>query len=178
MSRKQIVMLALAAGLVGCGDDPQGPAPIQPEYELSVTGALTETATGPAHFGTDVDENGQSVWALLMGEDTARHLVMLVKGGSERPATGTLEIESPLVEDGWHLLHFVSDGEELVDMFVADSGQVTLSRSSKDEVAGTVEFWASGMLGGEEISVTGSFTATPAPELSASAMTAARTGGR
>lgn len=173
MFRTSLVILTVAAAAAACSDsdDPQGPNPVASEYALEIDGAVTENAAGPAYFGSDVDENSQPVWMILMGEDTSRHLVLAGKPGSDRPGTGSYAVVDPAgTAAGWNVVHLLSDGDELLGMFIAESGTVTITASSADEVRGTIEFEAAGMIGTamDTLQVSGRFTAVPAPAGSAS----------
>lgn len=168
MKRIILACLLLSAGvLAACGDDdPAAPTPVLSEFQLSVTGDVTETATGPAWFGADVDDDGEPVFALLLGQDTSRHLVIAGRSGSARPGTGSYAIREPDAAAGaWSLLHLLSDGDELLGMFVADSGTVTITESTPQLLRGSMEFHATGVLGQEDatVRVTGTFRAAPAP---------------
>lgn len=179
MLRRSLVILVLAAAAAACGDDedPQGPNPVASEYALEIEGALNESSSGPAYFGADVDENNEPVWMILMGQDTSRHLVLAGRAGSARPGTGSYAVADPTgTEEGWSVIHLLSDGDELLGMFFAESGTVTISASSAEEVRGTIEFEAMGLMGTtlDTIQVSGSFRAIPAPAGSASLMAGVR----
>lgn len=177
------VLAILVAALPGCGDDdPSDVTPIEAAYALDVSGAVTEQATGKAYFGTDEDELGQPVFALLLGDDTSRHIVMAGKDGAARPGPGEYAIVDPEQgESGWTLLHIISDGDELLGMFVANRGTLTITESTADVLRGTLEFDAVGVMGTAEdsVAVAGSFVAVPATEIGApaSAVRAVQPGG-
>lgn len=166
-------LVMLAAVLTACGDDdPSDVAPIAAAYELEVSGAVTETASGKAYFGTDEDELGRPIVALLLGDDTSRHLVIAAREGATRPAEGDYAIVDPEEsESGWSLLHIISDGDELLGMFTATAGTLTITESTEDVLRGTLEFDAVGLLGVTEdsVAVSGSFVAVPAPAIGAEA---------
>lgn len=174
-----MLALTLAAAAAACGDDdPAGPDPVEHTYSMEVTGDLDEDADGPAWFGSDVDEEGQAVWALVFGDDDDRHFVVVGKDGSARPGPGTYPIVDPESEEnGWTLIHIVSDGEELLGLFAGIDGTVTITESADGEVKGTIEFDAEGILGlGEaEIHATGSFNAQRTSQVPSAA---ARIGSR
>ena len=176
-------LVTLATVLAGCGDDdPSDVTPIAAAYELEVSGAVTETASGKAYFGTDEDELGQPILALLLGDDTSRHLVIAARQGAARPAEGEYAIVDPeQSESGWSLLHIISDGDELLGMFTATRGTLTITESTEDVLRGTLEFDAVGLLGVAEdsVAVSGSFVAVPATAIGAevAAMRAVRSAG-
>ena len=167
MLRRILMTMAAAAAVAACGDDDsQSPVPVAAEYALAIEGALTETATGPAYFGTDTDGEGGDVWVLIMGQDTSRHLVVAGRAGSARPAPGSYPIVDPSgPAAGWTLVHVVSNGDELLGLFLAESGTVRIDASSAQEVRGTLDFEAVGVLGEvvDTIQVSGTFRAAPAP---------------
>lgn len=164
MKRKIPVGLALALAVMACGDTTTPPEPIIAEFTLDIDGAVTETARGPAYFGSDEDENGEAMWALLLGADTSRHVVIAGKAGATRPGTGSYAITGTPSGSGWRLLHILSDGDELVGMFMGETGTVVITESSDEVVRGTIEFEAAGALGqtAGSLEVTGSFVAVPA----------------
>lgn len=174
------VLVMLTAALSGCGDDgPSEVIPIEAAYELDVTGALTERASGKAYFGSDEDENGQPIFALLLGDDTSRHLVIAGTPGEARPAAGSYTIIDPdQSQSGWSLLHVISGGDELLGVFVATDGTLTITESTSDVLRGELEFVAAGFMGTAEdsITVTASFVAVPAGQIGTTA--AARAGVR
>lgn len=177
MYRKSLALVVVAAGVLsGCdGDDPSSPDRVTPEFELTLAGALTETATGPAYFGSDVNDDGEPVFLLLLGTATSRHLVLVGKEGSERPAAGSYDIGDPTTAAaGWSALHLVSEGDELLGMFMAETGTLTITESTSKEMRGTLEFAGTGVFGEEEgeLQVTGTFVAAPAPSSALSAETA------
>ena len=174
--------LLLAAALVGCGDaGPSEVIPIEAAYTLDVNGALTERASGEAYFGSDQDEQGQPIFVLLLGDDTSRHLLIAGKPGATRPGTGQHAIVDPdRTQSGWSLIHMVSDGDELLGMFVATAGTLTITESTEDVLRGSLEYAAVGFMGTAEdsIAVDAEFVAAPASRLGAAAAAAvgARTG--
>ena len=159
-------LVTLVTVLAGCGDDdPSDVTPIEAAYELEVSGAVTETASGKAYFGTDEDELGQPILALLLGDDTSRHLVIAARQGVTRPAEGEHAIvDLEQSESGWSLLHIISDGDELLGMFTAIRGTLTITESTEDVLRGAIEFDAVGLLGVAEdsVAVSGSFVAVAA----------------
>lgn len=176
MNRFTPLALTALLALAACGDDDGPLAPGSSQYTLQIQGAMVETATGPAYFGSDVDDDGQPVWVLLLGSATSRHLVMAAKPGSDRPGTGTVQLQDPeSTTGGWTALHLVSEGEELLAMYVAESGSITFSSSSAGKMTGTLQFRAVGLLdqASDTVDVTGSFTAVPAPASTAAARAAA-----
>ena len=166
------VGLSVVLTLAACGgdDDPVGPGPDEFTFRLDVTGALNEVATGPAFFGSDTDPEVGPIWVLLLGEEAGRHVVVAGRPGATRPAVGTYALgdgSEPTTD--WTLAHIVADGEELVEMFLADSGAVTVTTSSDTMVRGSLAFRALGQFGetSDTVRVTGTFTASPAQTLSA-----------
>ena len=167
MKRARLVVLAIMLGMMGCGDeDPVGPGQ-DGSFELTVTGALEATTAGPAWFGSDVDPEAGERWVLLLGDGGGDgHMVVAGRPGITRPTAGTYPLTAPdEANPGWTLVHLVTDAEELLGMFVADQGTVTLTSSSSGEVAGQLNFRAVDLLtgGSDTVFVTGSFVARPAP---------------
>lgn len=162
-----IALLAFTGMTAACDDDSTGPV-VNGTFQLEVTGALAETADGPAWFGSDVDDDGEPVFALLLGEEDSRHLVIAGRQGSTRPAVGTYTIG----ENGWDVVHIVSDDDELLGLFYAVEGEITITTSSSSSLRGTIDFVATGILGEEEAEIEGSITFEAAP---ATATSSART---
>ena len=92
-------------------------------------------------------------------------------------AEGRTLDEAPESEGAWTVTHVVGDGEELVGMFVAESGTLIVTASSASEIRGTLSFKGIGVLGAipDTVNVTGSFVAVPA---SSSPAPAGISGGR
>ena len=153
-----IGLLAFTAVAAACDSDSTGPG-VQGSYDLEVAGAFAETAEGPAWFGSELNDDGEPVFMLLFGDESSRHLVIAGREGATRPDVGTHAIE----EGSWDLLHVVSDGDELLGMYYATEGEITITSSSSSHIRGTIEFVATELLG--EAQVTGSITfdAVPAP---------------
>jgi hypothetical protein len=167
--RRHIAGLALlTAVLAGCGDDPTEPEVITAAFELELTGSMEESVEGTAVFGDDLDEGGNPIWATVLGDADSRHVVVIGKAGASRPATGSFTVGGGNDASAWTILHIVSDGEDLVEIFLPESGTIRITESSARVVRGTFEFSATGMLGGpgSEIDAEGSFVAVPATELS------------
>lgn len=170
MSRKTFVYLMIAASaMAACGDDAAGPEPVAGEFELTVDGAVTETVEGPAYFGSDVNDDGEPVFLLILGQDTSRHLVMVAQAGASRPRPGTYEIEAPTAAADWTALHLITDEDELLGMFVAETGTLTITESTSAGIRGSLEFTGAGLWGLEdgELEVSGTFVAAPASSMSA-----------
>jgi hypothetical protein len=159
-----IGLLAFAGVLAACGDnDPAGPGSGTGTFELELTGALDETADGPAWFGADENEEGDPVFVLLLGDGEDRHFVMVGKEGSSRPAVGSY----PISITGWNLVHIVSDDEELLGMFVGMEGEITITHSSSSSLRGTIDFVATGLIGEQQGEVEGSVTFNARPATAA-----------
>jgi hypothetical protein len=167
MLRPIAIPVLLAATVLACSDDPSGPEPIQGSYELSITGAFSETARGTAWFGTDTDENEDPMFVVILGDETTRHVLLLGRAGEEQPAAGSYHIVAPGPnQTDWTVLHVVADGEDLLGMFSSTSGTLTITESSAEQLRGTIAFSAVGVVGqaADSIAGTGSFTAVPAPQ--------------
>jgi hypothetical protein len=184
--RRAIAPIAAAAMLLAAcsGSDSTGPAQ-GGSYSASVSGDLTATLSGPAHFGSD-NSNGETIFAVVLGSNTSAHLVVLASSGATRPPAGTYDVVGLFDgegADGWSALHMVGQGNQLVGSFLGVSGTVTITESNTQRVRGTFEYAAEGFIGGPNqndeasISVTGEFDAKPATAGSLSA-SFQRVGGR
>lgn len=155
-----IGILALTGAVAACGDSTGPDEEVSGSFELEVTGAFNEAAEGPAWFGSDVNDEGDPVFLLLLGDETSRHTVILATQGANRPAVGTGTIGT----GGWELVHLISDDEEMLGMFFGDEGQVRITASSSGVLRGEIDFVASSAFTeGEEIEGTVTFEAVPAP---------------
>lgn len=157
-----MALIALTGALAACGSDSTGPdEELSGSFELEVSGTFNETGEGPAWFGSEVNDQGDPVFMLLLGDENSRHAVFLATEGATRPDVGTYEIGL----EGWELLHIVSDDEDLLGMFMAHEGEIRITASSSTALRGEIDFVASGVFNEEEV-VTGTITfdAVPAPE--------------
>ena len=102
------------------------------------------------------------MWALLLGEEDNRHLVLVGRSDGGRPAPGSYRIESADAR-GWSVLHMVQDADELLGMFFGEEGTLTITESTSQVVKGTLEFEATGIMGDDpaDISAIATFTAVP-----------------
>lgn len=159
-----IALLAFTGVAAACDNDATGPDN-EGTFQLQLSGALVETAEGPAWFGADENEEGEPVFMLLFGDENSRHIVIAGRQGSARPGVGTYAIG----ENGWEVLHFVSDDEELLGFFYGVEGEISITSSSSSHLRGTIDFRGTGLLGetDEEIEGSISFEAVRAPAASA-----------
>lgn len=162
MIGRTTLVLALAAVMTACGDDATEPE-VTSSFEMQVTGSLTESAEGLAYFGVGDDEEGDPVWSIVLEDDAGRHTIVTAVPGTSRPAVGTYDLAGSENDSDWLLLHIVGDGDELLDVFVVDSGSITIAESTSRAVRGTLEFNATGSFGTgpSEIEVTAAFVAVP-----------------
>jgi hypothetical protein len=162
-----LVTIGITLAASACDDD----SPIDPvlgdgAYRLEIEGDVERTLTGNAFFGAEEDENGEPIFAIIFGSESAEDVVMVGVSGTTRPAAGSYEIEIGEVQEGdWVGLYAFGDGEELEGFLVADSGTVVLSESGSDVIKGSVLLYLSGFVEGElgEVVVEGEFDARPAP---------------
>jgi hypothetical protein len=162
-----VALLALTGLTAACDSDSTGPG-VAGTFDLETTGALTETAEGPAWFGSDVNDENEPVFLLLLGDESSRHVVIAGKAGATRPGVGTYPI-SEIGGTGWELLHIVSDDSDLIALFTGVEGQISITTSSSSKLSGTIDFVATGFMGTEEVEIEGSisFDAAPAPAVQA-----------
>jgi hypothetical protein len=163
----------LAAAVVGaCSDDsdPIGPRP-GGIYTAAVTGGVTASLTGSALFGADMNDDGDMIFAIALGDSTSDHVVILARKGTTRPVPGTYTLVNALdsgAVDGWTALHIVGNGDELAEMFLGTSGELVITESSADRLKGTFGYAGRGIPGtvpsAEPVTITvqGTFDAAPA----------------
>lgn len=162
-----LMTIGLTLAATACDDDsPTNPVLGDGAYRLEIEGDVERTLTGNAFFGAEEDENGETIFAIMLGSESGEDIVMVGVSGTTRPGAGSYEIEVGQVEDGdWVGLYTFGDGEELEGFLVADSGTVVLSESSTSVIKGSVLLYLSGFVEGElgEVVVEGEFDARPAP---------------
>ena len=176
MKHLSFLTLALTlTSLAACGDDKDpiaGPAPSK-TYSASVTGDLSKSLTGPAAFGADTVDGGEAVFAVTLGDPDSDDVLVLVRSGSARPGAGTYPLSGPL--DGtpseWSAIYIIGDGDELVGLFTAESGTLTITESSAQRLKATFQMEAVGYMAGDfetevSITVSGSFDAGAASSAS------------
>ncbi len=162
-----LVTIGISLAVSACDDDsPTDPVLGDGSYRLEVEGDIERTLTGDAFFGADEDENGEPIFAIMFGSESAEDVVMVGVSGTTRPAAGSYEIEPGEVQEGdWVGLYVFGAGDELEGLLVADSGTVVLSESTNDVIKGSVLLYLSGFVEGQlgEVVVEGEFDARPAP---------------
>lgn len=172
---RRLAFTTLAAAsllMTGCGDDGPTDVASTATFNMTVSGAVAATAQGPAHFGATTGEDGSPAFMLVLGGETSDHLVALFRAGSARPEVGTYEFSTPAQGNPpagkWGGAYFVGEGDELLGLFGATSGTLTITESSNRKVKGTFQFTGDGLFGTDtdepaQVMVTGSFDAAPAP---------------
>lgn len=161
-----LMTIGLTLAASAC-DDTSATDPILGDgaYRLEIEGDVARTLTGEAFFGAEEDENGESIFAITFGSETADDIVMVGVSGITRPSAGSYEIEIGEVGEGdWVGLYVFGNGDELEGFLVADSGSVVLSESSTEVIKGSILLYLSGFIEGEvgEVVVEGDFDARPA----------------
>lgn len=162
-----VMTIGITLAVSACDDDsPTDPVLGDGAYRLEVEGDVERTLTGNAFFGAEEDENGEPIFAIMLGSESAEDVVMVGVSGTTRPAAGSYHIEPGEVQEGdWVGLYVLGAGDELEGFLVADSGTVVLSESGNDVIKGSVLLYLSGFVEGElgEVVVEGEFDARPAP---------------
>lgn len=163
-----LMTIGITLAVSACDEDsPTNPVLGDGDYRIEIEGDVERTLTGDAFFGAEEDENGEPVFAIMLGSESAEDVVMVGVSGTTRPAAGSYEIELGEVEEGdWVGLYVFGTGEELDGLFVADSGTVVLSESGTGAIKGSVLLYLSGFVEGElgEVVIEGEFDARPAPQ--------------
>jgi hypothetical protein len=157
-----ILILMAAALLAACSDDSTGTAP-DGTYTAAVEGSFTAVLSGPAYFGTGVDDDGGAYLAIVLGDEDAEHVIGIARPGTTLPSIGSYDLDLGS-ETGFGALHVVSNGDELLAIFIASSGTLTITESSSRRLKGTFEYIAEPLFAdpeeeAEEVTVEGSFDA-------------------
>lgn len=160
---KLLSIVGLSLALAACDDGPT--QPVETGYDITVTGDVAARVRGEAFFGADTDESGAPVFAILLGQDTSSHTILMGRSGAQAPVPGEYRVGQ---EDEWSAIYILSSGDELAGVLVADSGRITIAESSATRLRGTVDLYASGLIDDDDglasVRVTGTFSARPAPE--------------
>lgn len=168
-----IVLLAASA----CGDG-TGPVPADASFTYDVTGDIVRHVDGDqAHFATVSDPDLGQVWELELAAGTNNEsgsVVFLFRAG--RPGPGMYSLSGaelpPQIPLGGIGVFFALETEVSSDAFLgsAVSGTVTIEAGEPGTVSGSFQLAADGNLfrPGEfavpgELTMTGTFTATPSP---------------
>ena len=165
MSRTSAFLLAGLVLLGACGDDDStGPDnPSGSSYELTVEGALFADLEGTAAFAVVTDE-GMTSFGIALTEAGGANTIVLERVGGTRPGTGTYNV-GDLNADGeqdpakFYAAFVAGTSQNPTDVYVSVSGTVTISKSTSEEVKGTIDMTLVGLQGEEEVTITGEFDA-------------------
>jgi hypothetical protein len=150
-----------------------GPA-VNGEYSVSVEGTVQLSSSGLAQF-TDPNDSDQPGWrftielteaAPVTWNNQEYYFETFISNPQleQRPQTGTFDMVSyfaPGSVDTFSGEMSLSpvDGEGEYIRFEADDGTLTISDASSDRIEGTVEFTGIRRATGDEVTVSGTFTA-------------------
>lgn len=167
----RIGRLALV-GLVGlglaCGENGIEPT-VEGSFTTTITGDLQRTLSGRAIFGvTTVSGYDGFVIALEQGTSASLNvdLVLLGRFNTQRPNVGTYDIHEAgctnCSEDNFDGGYVFQRPDGAAGFYTSESGQLTITRSTADTVAGSCSFSAVNLFDAqEEIEIVGEFTAVP-----------------
>lgn len=159
---------ALLVLALGCGE-PTGPDALERStFQGEIAGSLDRALTGeaslnetPAEFPGDIT---QDVWLLsLTSYRPGGRTEINIVGGTTTPVNKSYEIvpfDPPLSENGAFAALWVVEGDSVTHQYLAESGQVTMTRVTSREAYGTFSFEA---LGGDrdreglQVTVSGDF---------------------
>ncbi|WP_290652196.1 hypothetical protein [Aquisalimonas sp.] len=142
-------------------DEPNGGSPAQGlspgTFRAEITGAVTTVLEGVASFGSSEEEGGFGLTLGALGPDG----ISLNRGEAGRPSPGSYPVvgfQSVLLESaGFWGVVFLTEGG---GFFFSESGTLTITGSSENELAGELAFSAAGGLDGmETVTVEASFRA-------------------
>ena len=173
-----VTLAALSTILVACGDDSGDPVGIdevfQGTYTATLTGALTETLSGRAWFGSGTDpETGESAWIAYLVTDAQNPLAagenVMFFGLGEPQQTGYVLADisggGEFPEGGAAGMVLTYAAQTLSGAFSSTGGSLTVTSLSSTRMDGTFNFTAEGAVftGGVPsegtITVSGSFEA-------------------
>ena len=165
MSRTSAFLLAGLVLLGACGDDDStGPDnPSGSSYELTVEGAVEAALEGNAAFAVVTDE-GVTSFGIALTEAGGSNTIVLERVGNTRPGTGTYAV-GDLNGDGeqdpakFYAAFVAGTTQNPSDVYVSVAGTVSITKSSADQVKGTIDMTLVGLQGEEEITITGEFDA-------------------
>jgi len=159
------VMVALGL-LPACGDNGTGPE-VEGSFSATITGDLQRTLSGTAVFGVTTVQ-GTDGFALAFERGSVStfdvDLILLGRFNTQRPGEGTYDIVASGCDacsednfDGGYVFQYPTGSSGI---FVSDSGQLTITKSTADTVAGSCSFIAHALTdASSEITISASFTA-------------------
>jgi hypothetical protein len=169
--------LAAATVLAACGGDDNGTGPGNggngggAGFSATVAGDVETTVKGAALFGTDVDEAMGQVFGVEMMEEGDASLIQIIRLGAD-PGAGTYSIidattTEPASGDWVAVALSFDDNGGVAGSFVSTGGTIKITSKSGSGMKGTFSFDATGALTSDpttplSVTVTGTFSATPA----------------
>jgi hypothetical protein len=162
----RILALTLAAVILACGDS-SNPSN-QGSFTASITGDLTSSLTGRAVFGVGTQGSNQGFVIALERQGSSqidRDVIVVGRLNTQRPGEGTYPIVSCAggacgnddFDAGY--VFYRTSGES--GLFLSESGTLTITESSAEQIVGTMTFDAPSALSMDQITITASFTAVP-----------------
>lgn len=182
-------LAALVPLAAACSDDdPSGPRqPALGSYRMTLAGDHAATHSGAAVFGVD-GEGEEQYFGVILGvdEDDLANLIFL-RSGAERLTAGTHQVANTFdsepddAEDVEVLLGIGNTSSSTVGFLDGESGTITVTRSTADELAGTFSITARGLIernGGTAqpatVQITGAFNAEGVADPSSARMRLSR----
>lgn len=165
MPRISSLFLAGLVVLAACSDDSTGPGdgPSGSSYDLTVDGALDADLDGTATFAV-VTDDGITSFGIALTQANATNAVLLERVDAGRPGTGTFVVgdmndENGMDADKFYAAFLAGPSANPTDMFLSLDGTVTITKSTTDELKGTIDMTLVNVAGDEEITIEGSFDA-------------------
>lgn len=147
-------LAALVPLAAACSDD-DASGPRQPQlgsYRMTLAGDHAATHSGAAIFGVDGEGEDQYFGVVLgVDEDDLANLIFL-RSGTARLAVGTHQVANTFdsepddAEDVEVLLGIGNTTSSTVGFLDGQSGTITVTRSTADELAGTFSITARGLI--------------------------------
>ncbi len=161
----KVLLLLMLLLVAGCDSNKEDEQQTTASYEITITGADTQTITGnQAAFGAATDpQTGITGFSMTIGASTeTNNLITFIRKGG-RPSTGTHAIAD--VDDDTDfdtlgnndIFAIYSNG---MDIFYSSGGSLTLTKSTDTRVEGTLNMTAQSVINDSTgVSLVGSFIA-------------------
>jgi hypothetical protein len=162
----RLTVLGLVGLVLACSESSTAP-PVEGSFSGSVTGDLQLTLSGTAIFGTaSVGGNDGFVIAFQRGSVSSFDLDLILLGrfNAQRPGVGTYNIVesgcSNCSDDDFDGGYVLQRPDGTSNIFISEAGQLTVTKSTADTVAGNCSFTAHDLTdASSQITITASFTA-------------------
>jgi hypothetical protein len=155
-----------AACSSGGADDTTGPnnnPGTVGSFSATVSGAMSASLSGSAAFGSS-SVSGQQGFAIALVPASGTNTIFFGRVNAQAPGTGTYQISDFLTQssvNGALIAALFAGTAQSGQIYVSNSGTLTITSASADEIKGnfTVSASAVTVSGTQTVSITGTFTA-------------------